>query len=447
MRRRRFARKYAVSGYLTSLLFAIVAFFAVEGSASAYFGFVQGSFYNWNQNGNYCPTGATCTGSRYFQSTYNAWEPVRNILVNVYRASDNAFIGQGVTNDIGDYTVYWYSASPTTSAYVDFYAWQSSSRFVLSDTFGPYHSFTSAHTVANNTTTQMGVSYKGTTASPDLYWNTYWAAERVWRETFNYVGVLQDGMTNVDIRGFNDNMPSFIGSCPSSCASSSPLRVQLDGKTGTGLSPQGRMMHELGHIASDVEQAAFKVVKNYCWPDTAPVPPATSCTWAPTTKEWGTDAFEEAFATLGANVTLWDGSATNPTSCISSGTCFSFGSPKSGTNIEASSFPHTTNNCVTNEGRWPLSHMRFMWDVYDWHNDADGDTIQEGSDCFWCLFTNLHGYAAGTGSDQVNEPWYDSTLTTIDNYDGRGSISYGDNYYTSFSKYLGTLRADNCYPQ
>jgi hypothetical protein len=86
--------------------------------------------------------------------------------------------------------------------------------------------------------------------------------------------------------------------------------------------------------------------------------------------------------------------------------------------------------------------MRFMWDVYDSHNDADGDTVQQGVDCFWCLFGVVLGYPEGTGANQINEIW-NYNYTNIDNYDGRGSYSYSVNYNAQFL-YVGTLRVDNC---
>jgi hypothetical protein len=90
--------------------------------------------------------------------------------------------------------------------------------------------------------------------------------------------------------------------------------------------------------------------------------------------------------------------------------------------------------------------MRFFWDVYDAVNDADSDTMQEGWDCFSCMYTNIANYPAGVGADQIDEPWSSTTYTTLDNRDGRGARSYWHNYTLSARSTVGVLRTDNCDP-
>jgi hypothetical protein len=171
--------------------------------------------------------------------------------------------------------------------------------------------------------------------------------------------------------------------------------------------------------------------------------------WCQTCAEWGAAAFEEAWATHYGSVTLWADNAESPTTCLSSGTCYdSTGAPFFGTDLEASSYPHEENNCDANtanpEARWPLSAMRYFWDVYDNHNDADGDTYSASQGNFWQHFANLAWYPEGTDTNQIDEPW-NSTYTAVTEPDGRGSTSYFVNYDANVT-YTGTLWADNCAP-
>jgi hypothetical protein len=122
--------------------------------------------------------------------------------------------------------------------------------------------------------------------------------------------------------------------------------------------------------------------------------------------------------------------------------------PFSGTNIEASSFPFATNNCsfvaTAPEARWPLSHMRFFWDVFDNRNDADGDSYSANQGDFWKHLHNLAWYPEGTSTNQIDEPW-NATRTAVTELDGRGSSSYAANYAANVVN-VSILRIDNCSP-
>ncbi len=409
-------------------------------------GWIAGNAYVWNMNGNYCPTSANCAGTRYPQSQYNTWQPLRNMKVSL-QLTDGTIFAQSATDDDGHYSLHWTAtqSQSNTLARVVFYSQHKEDRFDILTTSGSVPTaVTDYYYLINSGVRNLGGAGIGNSVNPNHYFNTYWAAERVWREAFATVGVLYAYMTGVSIFGFDSNgvvvlVPDALGPCPTSCAAARDPAVLLD--ANAGLQPQARVMHELGHIASYYSHNwHIQNTTDYCYPGHG-----SNCTWGQATEEWGIVGFEEAYATLGANVTLWDTTAVNPTSCLTNYTCFDGnGMPLPNTNIEATSYPYATDNCVAGENRWPLSHMRFMWDVYDSHNDADGDTIQEGIDCFWCLWTNLYRYPEGTAANQTDEPW-NSTYSYIDNYDGRGSLSYSANYNIQW-KNIGTLRVDNCSP-
>ena len=177
------------------------------------------------------------------------------------------------------------------------------------------------------------------------------------------------------------------------------------------------------------------------------------------TSEWGVSAFEEAWATHYGSATFWAANSNAATTCLSAVHCYNQTSvspvafaPAGGTNIEATSFPFAVNNCntaaATPEGRWPLSSMRFLWDVYDDHNDGDGDSYSAANGQFWNHFANLAFYPQGTSADQIDEPW-NSTRTAVTERDGRGSQSYKNNFQTQFPQFnsnIHLLWVDNCSP-
>jgi hypothetical protein len=215
--------------------------------------------------------------------------------------------------------------------------------------------------------------------------------------------------------------------------------VQLD--PNAAFQPQARILHELGHIATYVANP-WKIGENYTYGGNAG--------WIQAGAEYGSAAFEEAFATHYGSVAWWWDNATTPTTCLSTATCYTSGNPSANTDIEATSFPHSTNNCSfaagNAEARWPLSAMRFFWDVFDNHNDADGDSYSANHGDFWQHLAMLAFYPQGTDTDQIEEPW-NATKTTITEPDGRGSRSYSNNYVNSAHlQSIEVLRVDNCGP-
>jgi hypothetical protein len=229
-------------------------------------------------------------------------------------------VGQGSTDDNGHYNIYWQYPGlyPEYAPYIKIVIATSHAggRFSIGISNGATPTAASGGFYPiHGGTKYIGGLVVGSSGAPHWHFNAYWAAERVWREAFGRVGVLSAYMTNVDIRGFADNIPGFLGQCGTSCADGPNRRVQLD--AGAGLAPQARVMHEYGHVASYFTHN-FLVYPDYCWPDTYCANPG----WGQTTPEWGMDGFEEAFATLGPNVTFWDPNAINPTTCWTTTHCF-----------------------------------------------------------------------------------------------------------------------------
>jgi hypothetical protein len=248
-----------------------------------------------------------------------------------------------------------------------------------------------------------------------------------WRTRLATAGWFVSYFTNKEIRGFADDIPSFFGNCPTSCANG--VGVQLD--ANAALRPQHRIIHELGHTSIQVSQAWTPATlgSNNCYMKDG------VNGWNFQNNEWACSGFEEGFATLLADTTLYQPNAVAPHSCLSSGACAT-----NSFNIETST---ASGSCSTNEASWPLTHIRYLWDVYDSVND--GETISEGTANWWRLYRTYQHYPSGTGNHAADEHW-NSTYTALDSTDGRGSRDYEWNYDNSYSLDTTTARSNNCNP-
>jgi uncharacterized Rmd1/YagE family protein len=317
--------------------------------------------------------------------------------------------GQSSTDDNGIYKVSWTRSTKPTQFKVSAVMHYKDNIFRLANTAGTTMRFdtnliTTAASSSYLAPQNVGTWWKGGTNDPDPYANSYWAAERLWRYVLSQVGYSLDNFTDVEIRGFSNDTPGFLGSQPTSGAQGATKRVQLD--ADAGFKPQARVMHELGHIATYLTHP-WLVASDYTW--SPPGQPAGPSVWGQTTPEWGVSAFEEAFSTHFGSIAFWGANAVTPTTCLSQTTCYAAGIPIAGSNIETTSYPYDTNNCGTAvdnpEDRWP----------------------------------------EGTGLYQNEDPW-NSDKTALDNRDGRGSTSYCVNY-KAYIQDIDTLHIDNCWPK
>src|SRR4051812_33400628 len=76
-------------------------------------GTVSGNVAFFQNQGNFCTTTRSCTGATYLQSQYQTNMPIGETKVFIQRASDNATIGQGVTDGNGRFTISWTDPSST----------------------------------------------------------------------------------------------------------------------------------------------------------------------------------------------------------------------------------------------------------------------------------------------------------------------------------------------
>src|SRR5262249_23843091 len=137
--------------------------------------------------------------------------------------------------------------------------------------------------------------------------------------------------------------------------------------------------------------------------------------WSLTSPEWKSASFEEGLATFFGDVANYWLYAPEPTTCLSTSYC--------DTSIEKSSGKF---NCVTDEDRWALSTDRYLWDVYDTPDDYDATPgyLDDVSVPYWQFFTTLESYPTGFGDHACDEPWKDSSYSSIDNFDGRDQYDF-----------------------
>ena len=430
-----------ITKIIRTLLGIALLLLTFEQAALAASGTIVGGAFFYNENGGYCPTSNACTGAHYVQAQFNTYLPISNAFVNVYDMNSN-LLGQSVTDDAGQFTVPWTANPKPAKVIVKVFAWHKDSRFYFTDTNGAAYGGYTVVTLGTNATTLIFNQYWGTLLAPDWYFNSYWAAEIQWRGAMNYVGVLQTNFTNVEVRGFSDNQTAYLD-CPTSCAQGSSKRVKLG--SGAALNTQSTVMHELGHIADYVTKP-WSVASDATWNGGA------ANQWSLQTGEYGHMAFNEAIATHYGTIAFWNDNSPTPTTCLTAATCYSStGAALDGANVEKTSYPYAVNNCSTlaaaPEKRWPLSIMRYLWDVFDNHNDADGDSYgANAAGHFWRHLANTAYYPDGLGLNQINEPWSTDSAGTwqLTEKDGRGAVSWAANYASVY--WTGSLMVDNCSP-
>jgi hypothetical protein len=398
-------------------------------------GNVTGTLQFYQQNGSYCPTSGPnardCTGTNYPQSEFHQPAPIRHVPVYLYN-EDLGVIGQTESDDSGyfniNYGTPWWYWNTGERNYVYYISRQAGLRVFVNYADGGYRWWPSWYIALNGGTYNMGTLYWG---SSDAWQNTYWAAEKVWRESLQYIGVFQTNYW-VEIRGFtNNDVPGFLSCGGGSCNGCTQHKVLLD--TTAGFAPQGRVMHEMGHAAS-------QTAKPWRCPGSALANFDGLPGWSFTRQLWKVNASEEALATFLADSTLYWPNATQPHTCNASQAECSTGS----FNLETSD---GASGCYVGEHRWPLSGMRMLWDAYDDPNDGYDQGVALGW-AWWPLWDVLSHYPNGTGWAQTDEIW-NSDYTAVDSPDGRSGVSYDYNLFNDYGGGWGSIQTtmwNNCNP-
>ncbi len=398
------------------------------GPALAASGYVSGKLQFWQKQGNYCPTGRDCTGGNYLQAAFDKAQPLSDLQVQVVNATATATVyGQGVTDAAGNYVIQWTTPAAPPSAKILWKYRQKDTRFELlsASSGGIYYSTNSGTVTLTSGTTQaapqvLSTFTTGTSASPSHVANLYDGAYRQWFFALSYSGLMQNLFTGVKVRAFENT------ACPTSCASGSTKTITID-STNSALMPQGRILHEMGHIASYLSKP-FSGTGAYDYP--------TQCTgcgsWSLQQAEWASAGFEEGFATYVGDVAMYWLFANQPTTCLSSSSC-----ALTTYHVETS----TGSACGANQNRWPINVDRYLWDIYD--SVDDPAFVDTTSINYWQFFAVLNAFPNGTANNQIDEPW-NATYTAVDAYDGRGSADFEFRLNSLYAINSATLRSNNC---
>jgi hypothetical protein len=412
-----------------ALITAAVLLISSQGFAAG--GYVSGKLEFWQKQGNYCPSSRDCTHTNYREAShFDRLQPIREAKVEIVNATDSGVVyGTGTTDTSGNYKIQWTSTGSAPSIKVLWKTRHKDTRFeIRSASSNGIYFFTSSGSVqlTNGTTSgspQALPNYSwGNSASPNALANLYDGAHRTWFYALSYSGLMQSRFTNVQVKAFDAT------DCPTSCANGGTKTVTID-STGSAFQPQGRIMHELGHIASYLSEPVALTIA-YDHPNQC-----TGCgSWSLTSGEWSSAGFEEAIATLIGDVSIYWYDSPEPHTCLSSSSC--------GSSFNTETSLGTSGNCTTTERRSAMQRIRYLWDVYDNVNDSgynDTHHIQ-----YFEFFTTLDNYGPGVNNNQANEPWTNSNYNTVDNYDGRGTDDFVANLNALYSIDSTVQRTNNC---
>jgi hypothetical protein len=391
------------------LLTLVAALTSLATSASAWAsssGTVTGKLSFYQFAGGYCdPAVQACAGARYQKSAYGTVQPIKETVVYVLDASDGTLLGSGASGTDGRFTVSWYSLEnkPSFAAQIAWIGYGPSGSYYITKPTALYDSYLmkvgAYFTAPTNGTKDVGEVIYGSISGGNSIASLYQSLYLGYTSALKPSNRMVSSFTGVRVAAFGTfSECGASGSCAD--GDDKLIRIATDRAF-----EQGTAMHESGHIASYLSDG-HKGAGNYCYP-------ATSCTGTAATHsvfsdEWLAASFEEGFASIVAAVGLWAPNATAPRQCEGTGACTAGGA------LEIS---FNTTSCLTTNFRQEMQVTRFLWDLYDTNVDSTyGDNRNHSVSI---LYDILFRYTAGTGNHNKNEPW-NSTLTTIDNYDGRG---------------------------
>lgn len=170
-------------------------------------------------------------------------------------------------------------------------------------------------TLTNGSSNHVGTMVWGNGAAPNQIANAYDGARRMWANSLSQSNRMLSYFSNATIKTFDDT-------CPTSCADGPANEIILD--TASAFSPQARVMHEMGHLASfkaNRDQTRSQTGQLTCFPSTAWSSSSAPCGWSLSDDEWAVISFEEAVATFFADVALYQSNAASPMTCLSSSYC------------------------------------------------------------------------------------------------------------------------------
>ncbi len=405
--------------------YTVLCVLLFAGAAEAAGGVITGDLRFFQAQENYCPNSRNCVGSMYTQSDFNVYAPIADIKIYLEDASGNV-IGQSTTNSSGQFTLSWYSPGLPAQVTLEWRSEHKDGRFAIrTPSAGALYMGWWSFTPVDGTTVlspqNIGTGNWGTSGTPNQILNAYDGARRMWHYSLQYSNRMVTNFTGIDIRAFSNSGP--LGTCSSSCAGGTT--VQLDAQSDTYRMPQGRILHELGHIAR-VLSRDWLWVSNYNF--------NSQPGWTLGSDEHKVDAFEEGLATFFGDVAFYWSNAVEPHTCITAAAC------NTGSfNLETS---RSTSCSDPDDYRRAISVDRYLWDIYDTTQDgANSESISQNYSTF---FDALASYPSGYGDGQHNEPF--SSPTVIDDFDGRSALDFSNNYFAFTSVNEWSALSQNCDP-
>jgi hypothetical protein len=278
--------------------------------------------------------------------------------------------------------------------------------------------------------------------------NVFWAGWKLWASLGTSNRQLAYN-TNVDVLVFENDMATTTG-CNTSCSrahfktkptppawAGHTMTLVLDGNLNTPYDPQGRMMHELGHVADFVSAPNQGRGQNPGF-DYLGMSGHTL-----ESQEFLTGAMSEGFANFFAATGLYAQWATQPRIC--GGTDGSAG-PDLQTCWGASTFwkynLEALGGCGAGDGRREVAATGYLWDVHD--------SVPDGSDnLFFQLFhfcdamatASCPSYPACYAPGQLHDSWTSipspldidlpPAVSTSSEADKNGAIWYSDVFNAS----------------
>ncbi|MFO7564445.1 MAG: hypothetical protein R6X02_17495 [Enhygromyxa sp.] len=364
---------------------------------------------------------------------FGSAQPIEQVKVYVRDANSNTIIGQGITDDVGRFTINW-SATPTPAqAHLTWHAEHGHNRFAIrSGSGGTWVMWTPPFTLVPSGLVDIGSPQWGNELAPHPITNIYDGGQKGWWD-----GLWWSSRLRIYFGGVEARFPS--SACPTSCASCEFNLIHLD--PGSAFSPQGRVMHELGHIATcraHVGQSRWQGA-----PTDFDCPWCTDG-WGLVQPEWYMAGFEEGLATFLGDVAFYGANAASPTTCISGPSAcpmvFS---------LEASSGDSCSQLFI--ERRWPLSTIRALWDVFDTRQDCPpGFACDAISNLYDDMVEALHAFPAGRCEGCVHEGWTCPEIEEpgacwVDEPDGRSIYDYASNWVIANDSSIWSALESNCF--
>lgn len=411
----------------TTTLLLVMALLLLAPGALAAQGWIMGTLKFDSQQGNYCSTAAPysmdCTASRFPASIAVGMQPIRDSEIRLLDPAGNQ-VGLGATDRNGVFIIKWIATTVPAKITVRWVLRHYQSRFSVVDNNDAIYAgdFTNVSPIVNQTVDigPMGWSY----TEPN---NIYDGAQRTWYEAMNYSGLLVGAFTNVRLRWPSNN--AAVGAAQAD----SPNKLVHLG-TSTAKAPQGRVSHEMGHLASYMgTPTSACVAYNYPNACTNVAPSACGGIWGFETSEYYCAGFEEAMASYISDVSYYWYWATTPTTCSANTPC------NMGSFLESS----MGTGCTAVERHRVVNAERYLWDAYDSVDDANYD--ESVSMSYFDVVGSLTEFPSGIGNGQNNEAWKTVALTTIDDPEGRSANDFrlylGANANSTLTQYN-----QNCAP-